>query len=171
MPSKKKYCLDTSGISNPLEYMPENISLFKEVWVLVRSHIESGSFAVTREIYDELCMISPGEICECCKNNKDQLLLEVGDKTWDYTTYIRHVNEMTAKHKAFISEYNRNIKRTIGLNDVSIVALAKTLGLPVISMEDDSFQTSAKRMRIPGLCKIEKVNHLTFNEFLQNEGA
>lgn len=169
MPSKKKYCLDTSGISNPLEYMPENISLYKGVWSLVRSHIENGSFAVTKEIYDELCMISPGETCECCKNNKDQLLLEVGEDSWDFVTYIKHVNEFTTKHKAFISEYNRNIKRTIGLNDVSIVALAKTLSLPIISMEDDNYQTTAKRMRIPALCRLENIEHLTFNQFLQKE--
>jgi len=171
MLSKKKYCLDTSGISNPLETMPENISLYKGIWVLVRKHIEDGSFAVTKEIYDELCSISPGETCECCKGNKDRLLLEVDQTDWDTAGYIKHITDMTDRHKGFISEYNGGIKRTIGVNDVSIVALAKTLKLPVISMEDDTFQTTQKRMRIPGLCRAEKVTHMTFNDFLKAEGS
>jgi hypothetical protein len=38
---------------------------------------------------------------------------------------------MKVRHEAVISEYNGNRKNTIGLNDLTIIALAKTLGLPV----------------------------------------
>jgi hypothetical protein len=73
---------------------------------------------------------------------------------------------MRTTHHDIISEYNGGRKGTVGLNDVSIVALAKTLGLPVISMESPNFQSTDKRVRIPGLCAKEGVEHLTFNEFL-----
>ena len=70
-----------------------------------------------------------------------------------------------------ISEYNGNRKGTVGLNDISIVALAMTLRLPLVSMEKPNvYQPSAKKMRIPDVCKVEGVNHLTFNEFLRAEG-
>ncbi len=169
MPSNKKYCLDTSGLSNPLETMPETISIYNGIWALVRKHIEEGSFAVTQEIYEELCHISPGAVCDCCSNNKDQLVMEVDQPDWDATGYITNVNEMVERHKGIISEYNGNRKNTVGLNDVSIVALAKTLKLPVVSMESDSVQPSTTKVRIPGLCRLEGVQHMTFNNFLEQE--
>lgn len=76
---------------------------------------------------------------------------------------------MRTKHQSIISEYNGNRKGTVGLNDVSIVALAKSLGLPLISMESRSFQSSDKKVRIPGLCDLEGVEHLSFNDFLNKE--
>ena len=67
------------------------------------------------------------------------------------------VEAISIKPKAVISEYNGNRKGTVGLNDVSIVALAKTLKLPLISMESNSFQSSITKVRIPGLCSLEGV--------------
>lgn len=70
-----------------------------------------------------------------------------------------------------ISEYNGNRKSTAGLNDISIIALAMTLGLPLISMETQNvYQPSQKKMRIPDVCAAEGVLHLTFNDFLRAEG-
>jgi hypothetical protein len=164
MIGRKRYCLDTSGLSNPLDSMPENIPIYQPIWAHVKAKIESGVFAVNKEIYDELCLL-PGQIGACLQNNEDNLLLEVG-QDWDWNTYIEHVNRMRIIHHDIISEYNGGRKGTVGLNDVSIVALAKTLGLPLISMEAASFQSSDKRVRIPGLCAKEGVEHLTFNDFL-----
>jgi hypothetical protein len=59
----------------------------------------------------------------------------------------------------------------VGLKDVSIIALAKTLKLPLVHMEKpNTHQPSQKRMRIPDVCDKEGVKHLTFNEFLRAEG-
>lgn len=77
---------------------------------------------------------------------------------------------MRLTYKAVISEYNGNRKSTICLNDVSIIALAKTLTLPVVSMESLSTQDSNKRKRIPNVCQDEGVPHLNFNQFLRAEG-
>src|SRR4051812_29494798 len=139
MIEKKRYCLDTSGLSNPLDSMPENIPIYQPIWELVRTKIESGVFAVNKEIYDELCLL-PGQIGACLQNNEDNLLLEVG-QNWDWNNYLEHVDRMRTTHHDIISEYNGGRKGTVGLNDVSIVALAKTLGLPVISMEAPNFQS------------------------------
>ena len=55
------------------------------------------------------------------------------------------------------------------LNDISIIALARTLELPVVSMET-KLPPDAKWKRIPCICGLEAVEHLTFNDFLRKEG-
>lgn len=165
MIERKRYCLDTSGLSNPLESMPETIAIYQPIWNHIKSQIESGIFAVNDEIYQELCYL-PGQIGDCLKNNKDNIVLELGE-SWDWQRYLDIIEEMRVKHKDVIAEYNGNRKGTAGLNDVSIVALAKSLGIPLISMEAKTFQTSATKIRIPGLCALEEVEHLDFNDFLR----
>lgn len=160
----KKYCLDTSGLSNPLESMPEDILMYQHIWSHVKTQIENNIFAVNEEIYQELCRL-PGKIGECLNNNKEKLVLEIGE-SWNWQRYLEIVEEMRNTHKGVISEYNGNRKGTVGLNDVSIVALAKCLELPLISMESRSYQPSDTKVRIPALCSLEGVEHLTFNDFL-----
>lgn len=145
--------------------MPEGISMYQPIWSHVRTQIESGIFAVNDEIYQELCHL-PGQIGACLNNNKDKLVLEIGEINWNWKHYLTIVEGMRIKYKDVISEYNSNRKGTVGLNDVSIVALAKCLKLPLISMEAKAFQTSATKVRIPGLCNLEGVEHLEFNDFL-----
>ncbi len=147
--------------------MPEDIHQI--LWSKVIALIKAGRFAVTREIYDELVRL-PGSVGDCIKASEKVLVCEVGDNDWDWGAYIGHVNRMRLAHKAVISEYNGNRKGTIGLIDLSIVALARTLRLPVVSMESESFQVSATRVRIPRLCTLEGVTHRTFNELLRGEG-
>lgn len=162
-----KYCFDTSGISNPLEYMPEDIH--KSLWSAFCGHLHGDSIAVTKEIHDEMCHI-PGTVGGLITQCKSALILEIGVSNWDWQTYIGHVARMQQQYKAHISEFIGGSKKTIGLNDLSIIALAKTLGLPVVSMEDmvPEHAGSIKR-RIPNICAAEKVAHLNFNAFLRNE--
>jgi hypothetical protein len=42
---------------------------------------------------------------------------------------------MQDDYRRYISEFNNNRKDTVGLNDISIIALGRTLNLPVVSME------------------------------------
>jgi hypothetical protein len=51
----KKYVVDTSGISNPLETMPEDIH--ESAWKKIKECITNGDLAVTKEIYDEMVNI------------------------------------------------------------------------------------------------------------------
>jgi hypothetical protein len=162
----KKYCLDTSGLSNPLENMPDDI--FSALWDQVHHLITAGIFAATQEIYDELRHLN-GKTGDCIKQCKSEILLEIGENDWDWGSYINNIERMRVLYKSVISEYNQNRKNTVGLNDISIVALAKTLNIPVLSMESNSFQSSAIRMRIPQICNSENVKHLTFNDFLRLE--
>src|SRR5262245_39062558 len=121
----KKYCFDTSGISNPLESMPEDIH--DSLWNGFKTKcLESGIIAVTREIYDEMLHIG-GTVGACIKANKSELVMEVGE-SWDWNKYIDVVNKMEEDHRKFISEYCGGSKKTVGLTDISIIALAKTLG-------------------------------------------
>jgi hypothetical protein len=162
----KKYAFDTSGISNPLETMPEDIH--ESMWKNFRTKcLETGIIGVTQEIYDEMEHI-PGSVGQCIKDQKAGLLMEVGGD-WDWGNYITHANKMEDDHHDFISEYCGGSKKTVCLNDISIIALAKTLKLPVVSMEEP-VTSGAKKLHIPDVCKIEKVDHLTFSQFLRKEG-
>lgn len=159
----KMYCFDTSGISNPLEVMPEDIH--ESMWAKVMEVIAAGKIAVTTEIYQELTHI-PGAVGECIKTNKANLVLEVSQGAWDWSQYAQHVAEMNVTHHKFISEYCGGSPRTVCLNDMSIVALAKTLKLPLVNMEA-SAQPSVEKRRIPDVCVLEGVQPLTFSQFLR----
>lgn len=161
----KRYCFDTSGVSNPIETMPEDIH--KSMWLHVTGVFAAGAVAVTTEIYDEMVRV-PGAIGSCIKANKSSILMEVNEGTWNWKSYLDHSVRMNTAHREVISEYCGNSAKTVCLNDMSIIALAKCLGLPVVSMEV-STNPSTKRRRIPDICKLESVDHLTFNQFLRLE--
>lgn len=159
------YCLDTSGISNPWEDTP--IDIHATVWKKTMEMIEDKKFAVTTEIYTEMEFIQ-GELGDCVRANKVNLVLEVGDSNWDYSSYINHVNRMRTTYDAFISQAGTASTNTVSVNDISIIALAKTLGIPLVSMEK-SAGASPSRKKIPDICALEKVTHLTFNDMLRAE--
>jgi hypothetical protein len=164
----KKYCLDTSGFSNPLEFMPEDIHT--SIWAKIAGLVADGTFAVTVEIYEELEHL-PGPIGDCIRENEIALQMEIEEENWDWQAYLAHYEDMKVRHAAVISEYNGNRKGTIGLKDLTIIALAKTLGLPVISSEKKTNvdQESEKRQKIPDICDKEGVTHLNFNDLLRAE--
>lgn len=159
----KAYCFDTSGISNPLEVMPADIH--ESMWGKITDIIRDGIIGVTTEIYGEMVHI-PGVVGECIKEHKAQLVLEVSQGDWDWASYVKFCTEMNVAHHAFISEYSGGSPRTIGLVDMSIIALAKALHVPVVSMEV-SAKPSLDKRRIPDVCLLEGVQHLTFSEFLR----
>jgi hypothetical protein len=165
----KAYCLDTCGISAPLEFMPEDIH--PSIWAGVAALVAAGTFAVTTEIYEELTHL-PGPIGDCIRANQENLQLEIEEESWDWQTYLAHYEEMKIKYETVISEYNGNRKNTVGLNDLTIIALAKTLNLPVISSEKklNAMQESEKRQKIPDICDKEDVPHMSFNDLLRAEG-
>jgi hypothetical protein len=146
--------------------MPEDIH--ETLWSRVGDVILAGSFAATTEIYEELIHI-PGKLGGHITSNPDLIRLEVGDDAWEWTTYLDHVGRLRKDHKDHISEYNGNRKGTVGLNDVSIIAMALAMKLPVISMET-MLPATAKCRRIPNVCSLERVDHLTFSDFLRKEG-
>jgi hypothetical protein len=162
----KKYCFDTSGISNPLETMPEDIH--RTMWAEFRQRIEAGLIAATTEIHDEMRRI-PGDIGNCLTGHKLTIVHEVGED-WDWESYLEHAKRMQVDHKMFISEFTGGSAKTICLTDLTIIALAKTLGLPVVSMERlVSEDPGTKKRRIPNICNAEGVEHIGFNDFLRRE--
>ena len=163
----KRYCMDTSGFSNPLEGMPQDIHV--RFWRTIMDKIGAGELAVTYEIYEELLHL-PGDMGKCIEQNKDNLLLEVGQDGWDWNHYIARSTELSLKYQAHISENLNNLKNTVGINDMSIIALSKSLGLPIISMEKRTNMTSPIRRHIPDICDLESIRHLDFNDFLRLEG-
>jgi hypothetical protein len=165
----KRYCVDMSGFSNPAseEYMPQDI--YVSLWAKIHEMIIAGHVAVTEEIYEEMVHIA-APLGTCIKENRRALLLDVDDETWDSPSYLEHAVRMQDDHQPFIREFNGGSKGMIGLNDLSIVALAKTLKLPVVSMEKRKAHQSATKRGIPDICDFENVPHMTFNDFLRAEG-
>jgi Domain of unknown function (DUF4411) len=164
MPS---YCLDTSGISNPLENLPEDI--YASLWGQVSAVMRSGKLCWNKEILDELSSIE-GAVGECIKSCADAMCYEVGNDGWPWQDYLNCVERMRTVYRDVISEYNGNRKSTVGLNDISIIALAKTLKLPLVNMErPNTHQPSVKRMRIPDVCIAEGITPMNFNDFLRAE--
>lgn len=150
--------------------MPEDVPYYRPIWECVIAAIEAGKIGVTPEIYNELCHIT-GEIGECIRSSKDKLLMEVDDPSWDGRGYIAQFNRMSKDHKEWIAEYAmKSPAKTICLPDLTAVALAKCLKLPLISSES-SAGDSAKHKRIPDICALENVVPYSFNQFLKIEGA
>ena len=162
-----KYCIDTSGLSHPYETIPEDIH--PSLWNKVKGFIADGHAAMTKEIFNESSHIDGG-LGDFIKAHEELVLYEVNADHWNWKAYIDHNVRMQDEHKQWISEYTTGSPKTICLNDVTIIALAKTLGLPVVSMEimvkEDP---GTKKRRIPNICAAEGVKHLTFNEFCRLE--
>lgn len=163
-----RYCCDTSGLSNPREQLPEDI--YTSLWDFVRQLIADGTIAVTKEIFDEMRHIGD-DLGDFTGRHEEQLLFEVGKENWDWPTYVENMRHLTDRHREHISEYTGGSPKTICLTDMSIIGLAQTLQLPVVSMETRlrDLEQSPKR-RIPNICDAEGIPHLTFNEFLRKEG-
>jgi hypothetical protein len=163
----KKYCLDTSGFSNPIQGIPEDI--YVSLWTQIRDRVKAGYFAATTEVYEELTHI-PGEIGQCLKDHEAQVKLEVGSGDWDYTSYLVHFDALHAKYEPFINGTGGS-KLSLSMADFSIVMLGKALALPVISMEIACANNpTTKSCKIPDVCNAENVAHMTFNDLLRAEG-
>ena len=106
------------------------------------------------------------------KANETSIQLEVEEDSWDWQTYLAHYEDLKTKYTSVISEYNGNRKNTVGLKDLTIIALAKTLKLPVVSSEKrlNALQDSEKRQKIPDICDKEGIEHMSFNDLLRAEG-
>ena len=163
-----KYCLDTSGFSNPLMEMPEDIHM--TLWRNVLASIQAEIYCWNVEINDEMTLIQ-GTVGDALNNCKDSCCYEVGKGNWDWESYLVTIDNWRTQFSQYISEYQGNRKNTIGLNDLSIVALAHTLNLPIVSMESPNLgQRSQTKLRIPDLCQEVGVVHYNFTELCRNEG-
>jgi hypothetical protein len=160
-----KYCIDTSGLSHPYEEIPEDIH--ESLWARVRKTIVDGNVAVTPEIFDEVVHIDGG-LGKFLDKHKALIIFEIEKGKWDWPSYVKHISRMQHDHRDFIREYCGGSPKTVCLNDISIIALAKTLHVPVVSMEKPVDKTSKKR-HIPDICIVENVVHLTFSDFCRKE--
>lgn len=163
-----KYCLDTSGISNPIMDLPEDVHV--TLWQKVQKCVTDGLFCWNKEISKELDSIY-GQTGDCLRACNGSCCYEVGSGSWAWQGYITTFDAMRLKYTPYISEYNGNRKDTVGINDVSIISFAKAMNLPLLSMErPNRGQPSQRKMRIPDVCAAENVKHMNFTEFLRAEG-
>ncbi len=163
----KKYCMDTSALSNPLQAMPPDIH--KSMWAAIVGQIEGGIIAVTSEIYSELLAFDVDMPNNCIADNRKKLLLEVGHASWEWASYARLLSHLLDKYHDYLSENQNNSRKTICKNDLTTIALAKSLVLPMVSMENKIAPRAIQKLRIPDVCEREQVEHMWFNDFLRNE--
>lgn len=96
----KKYCLDMSGFSNPIQGMPEDI--YVSLWAQLRGLVKAGVFASTAEVYEELTHI-PGDVGQCLIDHEAEIKLEVGAGDWDFAAYLAHFDALHPKYEPFIN--------------------------------------------------------------------
>ena len=77
---------------------------------------------------------------------------------------------MQVEYAKFISENNGGRRDTICLNDISIIALAKTLKLPLVNMESAVSNPASIKRRIPDICNAEGILPMRFSDFCRAEG-
>jgi len=95
--------------------------------------------------------------------------MELKDESWNWKSYVDHGIRMLEEHKDFIAEYtDMKTDDTVCLNDMTIIALAKTLQIPLVSMESSAYP-SPKKKRIPDICDLEDIKHYKFVDFLKAE--
>lgn len=165
----KRFCFDNSGFTNPHVRMPETIGIYRGLWQQMTDFLLAGHIGTTQEIYDEMCHV-PDAFGDCIRANRSALVMEVGEGDWNYAVYIRQYNRLAKQYEAHLSEYTHmSAADTICLNDMTVIALAKTLDLPVVSEESSAGNSPLKR-RIPDICLAEGIPHLYFNDFLEQVG-
>ncbi len=148
--------------------MPEDIH--KTLWQNVVAKVETEIFCWNPEIAEEMSSIY-GIIGDALNSCNGSCCYELGKGSWDWIAYLKTYDLWKKQFGQFISEYHNNRKNTIGLNDLSIVALAHTLNLPIVSMETPNLgQPSSTKMRIPDLCIAVDVQHLNFTYICRKEG-
>lgn len=163
----KRYCLDMSGFSKPMQDMPEDI--YETLWSGLCERVALGHFAVTEEVYEELTHLT-GSVGQCIADHKAELVLELNAGDWDWTAYLQHYNALYPKYEGFIAGTGGS-KASLSVPDLSIVLLGKTLALPVVSSEVAcAHQVGTRSRKIPDVCQAENVQHMTFNDLLRAEG-
>jgi hypothetical protein len=110
-----------------------------------------------------------GRLGDCIRSHKPEILMELNDDSWNWQSYVQHGTRVQDDHRDFISEYTKiKSDETVCLNDMTGIALAKCLGLPLVSMETSAVP-SPKKKRIPDICNLERIEHLYFVDFLKAE--
>lgn len=161
----KRFCFDTSAITNPIQTHP--LDLHPTLWNRVIAIIDAGEIAMTTEIYEELDGSVEGLVGQSISTSRARLVMEIGVGDWEDAQYVWNVKDLLDRHRNFIAEYVAgNPRKTVCVNDISGVALAKTLNLPLVSMET-SATNSPKYRRIPDICRLDGIEHLDFNQFLR----
>ena len=144
--------------------------IHKTLWLNVVAKVQSGIFCWNPENAGEMSSIF-GMIGAALTSCNSSCCYELGKGSWDWNAYLATNDSWKKQFHQYISEYNNNRKNTIGLNDLSIVALAHTLGLHLVSMEVPNLgPKSTTKMRIPDLCIAVGVEHFNFTEICRKEG-
>ena len=164
----KKFVLDTSGLSKPIQDMPPH--RHKRLWNCIKQSIGNGVFATTEEVFEEEMLLLPDGIGAYMADNRSSIVLDFGDPYVNWNDYVITANEMQILYRESTQRTLQGRTDTVGIKDISVVALAKVLNLPLVSeaaLIHDTSQTYKRK--IPNVCAEYSVKHLSFNEFIDAE--
>lgn len=154
-----RYCIDTSGFIKGWRYYPPGN--FPAVWRDVESLIVGGSLIAPEEVYEEL--------------------KRGGDDLYDWTCkrnglFIPHDADIQNTVSAILADpehakllYSQS-DATLVVADPFVIASAKVHACTVISGEDLQLSPSPRKTKIPNVCAAMGIEHVSFLEFIQEQG-
>ncbi len=147
--------------------MPPDIH--KSMWASIVGLIKGGIIAVTPEIYSELLRFDFPMASNFIADHEKELLLDFETSSWEWSSYVSHLASMLEKYHDYLSENQRFSRKTVCENDLTTIALAKSMNLPLVSMESKIDPKAILKLHIPDVCEREHVEHLWLNDFLRKE--
>jgi len=152
------YCIDTNVILSFLSETDDEFygaDIFKEQWHQIEQRIQSGEIVAPREVERELG-----------RHAKKRAKVGPWLKTRRYmfcdvdSAQLEFAKRVVNKYPAYGRDNNY-------LGDLTVISLAGSRGLAVISLEQPVQQSGQKRPKIPNVCNEFGITHLSVSGFLR----
>lgn len=158
-----KYCIDTNifldfwNTDDPNLRLP--IDLHRSKWQFLVDSVERGEILAPTEIRDELVRNNSNELLEWVQSHSDMFIDCLGIDGFEDSLSI-----VVNAYPAYTAERG-------DLGDSILIAMAKSLGLIVLSAEYRVTPHSPNKPKIPNVCDDPRidVNCVNFSQFLRNE--
>lgn len=157
-----RYCIDTNVIVSFLRGTDDEFygsDVFAPQWSFIEGLIARGAIVSPREVERELMgwrnsIEGVARWVRSCK----RMFLDI-----DASAQLWAAKEIVNAYPAYASNLNY-------VGDLSVMALAKYLGIAVLTLEKRVDQHSEKRPKIPNVCEQFEIDCLSVSGFLRKEG-
>lgn len=158
--NQAKYSIDTNVIVSFLgdgdaELYP--VDVFGPQWDFLAAAIKDGRVIAARRVETELKKWDRLERMRAWLHDHRYLFHDIVDDA-----QLEAAKDVVNAYPAYGLDVNR-------LGDLEVIALAKARGLAVVSLESRK-QHRVDRPKIPNVCEEFGIGHLTFHDFLREEG-
>lgn len=156
-----RYCIDTNVIVSFIKKTDNEFygsDVFKPQWDFLESLIVTGAIIATREVEAELtkaCRVIP-EMAVWLKKHK-YMFVDVEE------------DDQLESAKKILKEYPVYGFTDNYLGDLSVMTLADSMNIAVISLEGETPGKAVNRPKIPNVCNEFNIDHVSFSGFLRRE--